>query len=138
MPSLAQVQAAADTVIAGIETTLGTLQVTYSGQHSSRYFQGIITTPLASIPNNLNDANPVVATMTPNLLVKPTDQSETWVDFDISIPAIPFAIQIDVYDSRGGWGFVVHLIVKWANQLYARSINIGPEGYRTSVWALMP
>jgi len=71
-----------------------------------KYYQGIIT------PSDTVDGT---ADAGPNWAVKPTDQAESWKEFDAgtfrSNFKIPFQISIQVYQTSEGWGWLLMIEV---------------------------
>lgn len=93
---------------------------------NGRYFQGIRTRD--SIPAG-------GATSAPDLSKKPTDQAHDWTDFGIQLnPVLPIALQIDIYDGPSGQGYVVKGFIVETGVTYCRSVNVGPETWRTHDW----
>ena len=66
----------------------------------------------------------------------PTDQSETYADFGLVLPAkMPMSISISPYESPIGWGFELRAKVIDDGVEYQRVINYGDEIYRdTGGW----
>ena len=66
----------------------------------------------------------------------PTDQSETYADFGLVLPAkMPMSISISPYQSPIGWGFELRAKVIDGGVEYQRVMNYGDEEYRdTQGW----
>jgi hypothetical protein len=109
--------AVVETLVQALITKVRIAEATYfTANH--KYFQGIIT---PSTPQDgMTDA-------TPNWAVKPTDQIESWKDFDSTTFKtqfkIPFQIRIDVYESPAGWGWILTIDV-W-------KAGLGPDQFGT-------
>ena len=73
----------------------------------------------------------------PNLLAKPTDQTESWLAFGITLPAFTeAALSVETYTGPSGSGYVIHADVISDGTLYRKSMNSGPEAWRTRDWVL--
>ncbi len=132
MPTLASVQASVDTVVAALQPTIVTRQTVYRGTRP-RFFQGIVTTRPAQVPNNTNAG--LLQTMIPALTGHPTDQADTWVDFAAGIPAtLPCALEITNYLGPGGQGHVTTSWIRHEGILYGKHRNTGPETNREADW----
>lgn len=53
------------------------------------------------------------------------------------LEAFPASIRIDVYDGPRGKGYVLVFDTKFNGQLFTKSINVGPEAYRTTDWQIV-
>lgn len=126
MATLQEIKARADQVLTQIWREIQERQVVYAANHGGRYFQGLITHTVT--PADGVDVAPDC------LLVTPTDQPERWIDFGLELPAIPFSIQLDVYDGPLGKGYVVTVQVKYQGVLYERAAQYGPETHRAFSW----
>lgn len=134
MPTLAAVKTAVDARLATLWTNqVQPKEATYLASHG-RYWQGIRTTDLASLPNNLT-ADATTAEVAPDTSVHPTDQAETWATANINLGAtIPMALEIQTYEGPGGKGYVGIVYVKVNGTTYVRAQNNGPETWRTQAW----
>lgn len=136
MPTLTQVRNAVDSRL----TTLWTGQIVprqtaYAANHGGRFFQGLVTFTISSLPNNPSDANPTLLEVTPVLNTHPTDQAETWLDQGINLEAtIPMALRMDCYDGPLGKGYVGTVWGRWNGNTYSRAQQFGPETWRTFAW----
>lgn len=139
MPSLAQVRSAVDSRLSTLWTNqiLPRERAYFSAK--GRYWQGIITTDLASLPNN-RDADASTAEVAPGISRKPTDQAETWSDAGLSLGAtIPMAIEIHTYDGPNGRGFVGLVWVRHNGNVYSRAqehheSDVQGEPWRSFAW----
>ena len=95
MPTLAQVRTAVDTKLASLWGNVQTRQANYFATHG-RYWQGIITTDVDKLPDNLVSGN------------------------------LPMAIQIDVYQAPSGYGYIATVYVQYRGTIYFRSASEGP------------
>lgn len=136
MPPLAAVQATIDGQMNALINPINGQQQKNHGR-LRKYYQGIFTTPLASIPNNTTAG--ALQQMTPNLAARPTDQVEDWNAF--AIPSfggpMPFSLEIETYGLRGQTGYVMHSWMRHTNQLYVRSYNVGSQTYRERPWRVL-
>lgn len=127
MPTLAAIKNTVDNWLAARWPTLQARQATYFASHK-KYFQGLFTHLTIPIDGADGAAD--------NVLVKPTDQAETWGDF-VTLPAsFPCSLRLDVYRNEQGWGYVatVRVFIAALNRIYERSQNVGSEQYRTVGW----
>ena len=68
----------------------------------------------------------------------PTDQSETYTDFGLILPAkMPCSISISPYQSPIGWGFELRAKVINGGVEYQRVMNYGDEIYREKEWEVI-
>lgn len=134
MPTLAQVRTAVDARLANLWTNqIQPKQAAFLAARG-KYWQGIRTTVLTALPNNLT-ADGTTAEVVPDTSVHPTDQAETWADANISLGAtIPMALEIHTYDGLGGMGYVGIVYVKVNGTTYVRAQNNGPQTWRTFAW----
>lgn len=134
MPTLASVQASVDAVLATLQPQLDAQQNPFRNRFG-KFFQGIITTRFGNIPNN-TDAG-ALQTMVPTLTGRPTDQAQSWVEFQVPIPSpLPCALTIHVYGSRGRQGHETQMWIRHGGNLYVRTHNIGGEVRRERTWTL--
>jgi len=110
-----------DTQMETLRDNLAAGQTAYLASNS-KYWQGIL---FSAVP-----ADGGVAT--PDKSKKPTDQSESWNDFGVIIPASPkCAMAVDVYDGPDGKGYVIRGHIKIAGQEWYRVRHaVGPETWR--------
>lgn len=114
-----------DNLITNLVTQLATLQPAYRSARG-RYWQGA---PTHSTPPSDGTAT------APNRNAKPTDQTETWQAFGITLPAtMEASLTVSVYQSRAGQGYVIHADVISSGIHHRRSVNIGPDAWRTHSW----
>ena len=114
-----------DPLIDTLVTDLVSIQSTYKTANN-KYWQGIACVPILPADGNEESSD---------LTVKPTDQAENWNDESISLAStLPVCLQVDSYDGPQGLGYVVSGVVIEATRTYKRSVNIGPETYRTQIW----
>ena len=132
MPTLAQVRTAVDTKLASLWGNVQTRQANYFATHG-RYWQGIITTDVDKLPDNLASGN--VLEMTPDLTRRPSDQATSWVDVGLVSGNLPMAIQIDVYQAPSGYGYIATVYVQYRGTIYFRSASVGPVDGSAS-WAI--
>lgn len=128
MPTLIAIKNTVDSWLAARWPTVQAKQAAYASNHGGRYFQGLYTH--LTIPIDGNDSAPN------NILIKPTDQAETWGDF-VTLPAsFPCSLRLDVYHNQQGWGYVatVRVFIAALNRIYERSQNVGSETFRTVAW----
>ena len=93
----------------------------------SKYFQ-LLETHTVTPKDNIAAA-PDVGSKTP------TDQSETYTDFGLVLPAkMPCSISVSPYENDRGWGFELRARVIDAGVEYQRVRNYGDEDYRDSAW----
>jgi hypothetical protein len=114
-----------DTLITNLANQLATLQPAYLAS-KARYWQGASThsiIPIEGVPT------------APNLLAKPTDQTESWLTFGIVLPALTeAALSVEIYNGPSGHGYVIHADVISSGVRFRKSTNIGPESWRTHSW----
>lgn len=68
----------------------------------------------------------------------PTDQSETYSDFGLILPAkMPCSISISPYQSPAGWGFELRARVIDGGVKYQRVMNYGDEAWREKEWQII-
>ncbi len=114
-----------DPVIDDLVTQLTSIQSTYKTTNN-KYWQGIACVPILPADGNEEASD---------LTLKPTDQTETWSDESISLAStLPVCLQVDSYDGPQGLGYVVSGVVIEDTRTYQRTVNVGPETYRTQVW----
>jgi hypothetical protein len=95
---------------------------------NGRPWQGLLTH--STIPADGNSAP------ADRLLSHPTDLTQNWIDFYSGIPtSLHYAVRIDTYDGFGGRGFVSHLYVTVAGDLWHRAIDYGGGGW-TEQWSI--
>jgi hypothetical protein len=71
------------------------------------------------------------------LQCKPTDQllEPNWSElFPALVDKLPAELSIDVYDGPNGMGYVINLSYCVDSLCYRRSVNVGPEAWRSTVW----
>lgn len=103
-------------------------QAAFFASKQGKYYQGIWTHTDAALPAD-------GATATPVKTVKPTDQGENWNDFGMSFASkIPTAVAITFYNGPSGKGYVTHYKLKVGLDIWMRSVNTGPETYRSHDW----
>ena len=114
-----------DNLITNLVGQLATLQPAYFAARG-RYWQGTRTHTII----------PIDGTATaPNRNSKPTDQTDTWQTFGITLPGtIEASLSVSVYQSRAGHGYVIHADVISSGVHHRRSVNIGPDVWRTHTW----
>lgn len=70
----------------------------------------------------------------------PTDQTEKaaylWQQLTLDA-ALPYSVRVDVYEGPGGWGYAVTVSATLNGEVWARTVNTGPEAYRESAWRLV-
>jgi hypothetical protein len=67
--------------------------------------------------------------------VRPTDQSDTWNDLAITLPALTSAAYtVHAYQTRAGHGYVVHADVIISGVWHRKSLNVGPATWLTQTW----
>jgi hypothetical protein len=110
------------------EALIVTKQADFFSSKGGKYYQGIWTHTDANLPAD-------GATATPVKTVKPTDQTDDWNSFGISFASkIPTAVSITYYNGPQGKGYVVHYKLLVLGEQWMRSVNTGPEDYRTHDW----
>lgn len=136
MPTLIQVRDAVDARLTNLwQNQIIPRQDVYFAARG-RYWQGLLTTNIASLPNNL--ATGSVLEVAPNLNAKPTDQAESWSGNSINLePTIPMALAIDAYHGPLGRGYVGLVWARHLGNTYHRAQNRGPETWRTFDWVLL-
>lgn len=96
---------------------------------NGHYWQGIATPQV--VPSN-------VTLTTPDLTLKPTDQSSRWADVFSGAKALPnkwpAQIRIDVYDGPLGKGWTLTITVNDSNGTSFKVWNFGPETWRAQDW----
>lgn len=94
---------------------------------NTRYWQGLPTH--SQIPD-------VAAPSVPDMAAShPTDQPESWLDVDIYLPdPMSILMRVDTYRGPGGDGYVAVSQVIVSGTLWQRSINVGPETWRSKSW----
>lgn len=111
-------------------TSIIEVQARYFAEHG-RYWQGLPThslTPTAGDPLSTDIA-----------MTHPTDQAETWADIGAYLPDLMnVSLRVDVYESPEGHGYVVVAETMITETTWTRSINFGPETWRTATWAPAP
>jgi hypothetical protein len=138
MPTLAQVRTTVDARLADL--WMNQIQPRQDAHflRTGKYWQGLVTTQTALIPNNPDDAS-AVREVAPETDTHPTDQAETWTDAGIVLGStLPMAIRVDVYDGPLGKGYVGVVYARWDTTIYVRSHNSGPETWRTDPWRIDP
>ncbi len=114
-----------DPIIDDLATQLTSIQSAYKTSNN-RYWQGVDCVSILPADGNEESSN---------LAVKPTDQTETWNDESISLAStLPVRLRVDSYDGPQGLGYVIVGVVIEDTRIYRRSINVGPETYRTQTW----
>lgn len=93
-----------------------------------RYYQALTS----------HDVVPEVPTIPDKLEASPTDQVETlayfWTEKAFLPEQLAWAISIDTYDGPSGTGYVLNITTMLYKETWRKSINYGPEDYRTSDW----
>jgi hypothetical protein len=116
-----------NTFVDTAEASIASRQSVYFGS-KGKYFQGIATHTDAALPAD-------GTTQTPIKTVKPTDQTENWNDFGVTFASkIPCAVSITYYNGPSGKGYVTHYKLKVGLEIWLRSVNTGPEAYRSHDW----
>src|SRR5204863_1705256 len=114
-----------DALLKDTSDQVATIQDAYFSIHG-RYWQGARTH--SAIPAD-------GAAATPDLNRKPSDQTETWATFGLTLPAqTEAAFSVDVYQARAGHGYGVNADVIVAGVRYRRAVNHGPESWREHHW----
>jgi hypothetical protein len=114
--------------VATAEALIADKQATFFASKNGRYYQGIWTHTDANLPAD-------GGTATPTKTVKPTDQTEDWNGFNMNFAAkIPTAVSITFYNGPSGKGYVTHYKLLINGEKWMRSVNTGPEAYRTHDW----
>ena len=84
---------------------------------------------------------PEVPSVPDKLTASPTDQVETLAYFWTAKAFLPeqlaWAISIDTYDGPSGAGYVLNVKTMLYKETWIRSLNFGPEDYRTTNWYLI-
>lgn len=135
MPLTTGLQTTVDAKLDDLVTQLATIQGTYKTTNG-KYWQGRACT--ATVP-----ADGATVASTPTDV--PTDQTRiqvegiwyggSWADVGITLDAsLPVCLHVDAYDGPQGHGYVVNGMVTEGASTYQRSINVGPETYRTQAW----
>lgn len=139
MPNLAAVKTQFDGRITAFIASSTPTQNGYRGSHGGHnFFQGIISTPIASLPVQLDGSGTI--NTTPNGNQRPTDQAETWNAAGMVFPPnLPGALEVFQYVGPRGDGWVVNAYFKHTltTNLYLKVTNIGPETERTADWILI-
>jgi hypothetical protein len=114
-----------DSLITNVAGQLATLQPAYLSS-KGRYWQGART----------HNIIPIEGTPTaPNLLAKPTDQTESWAIFGIVLPTLTeAALTVEIYSGPSGHGYVIHADVISSGVRHRKSTNVGPESWRAHDW----
>jgi len=125
-----QLQDACDALLGDIYQQLETLQEKYKTENMverGKYFQLPETHSITPKDN---------VTTTPDVGDKtPTDQSETYTDFGLVLPAkMPCSISISPYQSPIGWGFELRAKVQDSGDEYRKVMNHGNETEREQDW----
>jgi hypothetical protein len=99
---------------------------------NGRYYQALTSHSTA----------PAVPTVPDEINASPTDQAEDlalfWEAF-ASLPAeLAWGFRIDTYSGPDGDGYVLTVETMINDQVWMRSINYGPETYRTEDWYTVP
>ena len=119
---------AIDSLITNLAGQLATLQPAYLAS-KARYWQGARTQsiiPIEGLPT------------APNPLAKPTDQTESWLAFGITLPALAeAALSVETYTGPSGPGYVIHADIISSGVRLRKSTNAGPETHRTRDWTAM-
>lgn len=131
----AGLEAKCDTILLDLVTILATKQSNYrdkvigdgdNAKPRNKYWQGIRIP--ATLPSDGNK-------LAPDKTLKPSDQSETWEDEAITLPAsMECSVAVDIYDGPNGLGYVVRGEIEIANKKWIKIINIGNETYRNQDW----
>lgn len=120
MPTLAATQSQVDARYQQIfNLQIRPLQAQYLSR-GNRFWQGVITTLRAAIPNNTIPA-PTIAEMAPTLTRKPADQAEDWSAVGIVLePTVPYSIEIRTYRGPRGRGFTARTVMQHGGRFYER------------------
>lgn len=98
---------------------------------NKRYYQALTS----------HEKVPEVPTVPDKLSASPTDQVETLAYFWIAKAFLPetlsWAMSIDTYSGPDGDGYVLNVETMLYKQIWQRSINYGPEEYRSTDWYQM-
>jgi hypothetical protein len=131
----AQALAAADDFLAAWLSTLAARQNAYLASHG-RYWQGLLTHAAAPA----HAANRDDSAAPDRMASRPHYQTEDWLAVlpEWAGLLLPAAVRVDQYVSPVGPGWVLTLELVHGRDRYARSVNVGPEAYRDSPWAVMP
>src|SRR5688572_17536421 len=118
-------QTTIETELTELITELAVMQPAFFSIYG-RYWQGIRT----------HTTPPADGTKTPpNPEGKPTDQSETWKDLGLTLPEQTEAsYSVSAYHSRAGHGYVIHADVIVVGVHHRKSLNVGPDTWRTHTW----
>lgn len=135
MPALAVAQASIDlTIVSLLSSQITGLQTTFVGARA-RFFQGITTTDLDSLPNNTIAS--ALQTMTPNLnRASSRRPTETWSLFGLVLASAPCAIEIWSYNAPGigRRGYQFNTYFRHLDRVFVKCRNFGPEDERVQDW----
>ena len=134
MPTLAALKDAIEARLADLWTEQIVPRQARFYSNRGRYWQGVISTALVSLPDNVAGASPVLE-VAPSLVGHPTDQPDSWLAAGIDLGlTIPMALQIDAYRGVLGDGYVGIAWARWDGKLYNRAKAFGPEQWQTHDW----
>jgi hypothetical protein len=123
-----------DSRMSGHLPTIAVAQAGYFAAHGC-YAQGLLTHSTPPADGEVAPAD--------RLTAHPTDQPESWLalaqTYGLTFPNQPLAAaRVDTYVGRAGateqHGYVIMVEVIIDGALYRRSINVGPQTYRTQPW----
>lgn len=119
-------QSTIETELAALINELALKQPVYFAANG-RYWQGART---HAVP----PSDGVLAA--PNLKVKPTDQTDSWETFGITLPALTSAAYtVHAYNTRAGHGYVIHADILISGIWHRKSVNaVGPATWFTKTW----
>ena len=118
-------QTTIETELAALITDLALKQPAYFAIHG-RYWQSArthTTPPSDGIPTATN------------LTRRPTDETQSWADLGIVLPALTSAAYtVHTYRTRAGHGYVIHADVIISGVHHRKSVNVGPATWLTQTW----
>jgi hypothetical protein len=110
-------------------------------KNTGHYWQGLATHSEAAKPEyqTIDKTQPIDEKSFPAdaLSIKPTDQQDqpSWTElFPNVVDKLPADLRIDVYDGPDGMGYVIGLSYCVDGLCYVRSVNVGPESWRSTDW----
>jgi hypothetical protein len=113
-----------DSRLSALWANIQDAQTAYYATHG-HYWQGLRTH--SAIPANGGETEPDIGATTP------TDQPDAWPGALIA-SALPMALSIDAYDGPAGRGYIAHVYVQVAGNVYTRSAQVGAETWRVHGW----
>jgi hypothetical protein len=135
MPTLNQMRNAIDTFVTNKWPTIVARQENYR-TNRGQYWQGLRTHLVDPAHTSSTDGS----ALADQLNQAPADAFQNWANvFPEWVPELlPACVWVDAYDSPEGKGWVLNIRATHNGTIWQRSVNVGPQSWRTSAWRQVP